>query len=65
MELDSLESMPCKQDRSEDQKMVLTCSPKIASWIHFNFCNFIPQLSQVETDSTGKRHERKENKISK
>lgn len=40
-------------------KMILTCSPKIASWIHFNFCNFIPKLSQVETDCGGKRHERK------
>ena len=47
-----------------EQRMILTCSPKIASWIHFNFRNFIPKLSQVETDCGGKRHERKEDERS-
>lgn len=42
-----------------DLEIHFTCSPKIASWIHFNFCHFIPKLSQVETDSTVTRHERK------
>lgn len=48
-----------------EQKMILTCSPKIASWIHFDFRNFIPKLSQVETDRGGKRHERKKDERSK
>lgn len=47
------------------QKIILTCSPKIASWIHFNFCNFIPQLSQVEADGSGQWHEWKEDQVSK
>lgn len=47
------------------QKIILTCGPKIASWIHFNFCNFIPQLSQVETDGSGQWHEGKEDQVSK
>jgi len=45
--------------------MILTCCPKIASWIHFDFCDFIPKLGQVETDRGGERHERKEDKTSK
>lgn len=46
-------------------EIVLTCRPQVPSWIHFNFCNFIPQLSQVETDRGGQRHEGKDEQQSK
>lgn len=47
-----------------DLTIILTCSPKIASWIHFDFSNFIPQLSQVKTDCSGERKEGEKDEIS-
>lgn len=38
-----------------DWFIILTCSPKIASGIDFDFSHFIPELSQVKTDRSGKR----------
>lgn len=43
---------PCVYSVTSD---ILTCSPKIASWMHFDFCNFISELSQVETHCSGER----------
>lgn len=44
---------------------LLTCRPQVASWVHFNFRNFIPQLGQVEADCGGQRHEGKDEQQSK
>lgn len=44
---------------------LLTCRPQVASWIHFNFRNFIPQLGQVETDRGGQRREGEDEQQSK
>lgn len=41
----------------ESRWAVPTCCPKVASWVHFDFCNFVPELREVETDCSAQRHE--------
>lgn len=51
-------SKKCKTHLELDLlRIVLTCRPQVASWIHFNFRNFIPQLGEVETDRGAQRRE--------